>query len=150
LSEDCNETIRQALASSGRRWTPQREAVFAALLRAGDSHPTAEDVFRSVQPDVPRISLATVYNALEALTESGLVTRLAGTDGSARFDARHDRHYHLRCLRSGRVADLETQYDPELVDKLDPKLAERLKSQGFNLTGYRLELVGYYDEEPTP
>ena len=41
------------------------------------------------------------------------------------------------------VHDLPTRFDPELIAKLDPDLAENLKRQGFQVTGYRLELVGY-------
>ncbi len=82
------------------------------------------------------------------LTASGLATKLAaGGDGSARYDARGDHHYHLRCLRSGAVEDLPTPFDPDLIAKLDPNLTQNLQRQGFRVTGYRLELVGYFDEE---
>ena len=64
--------------------------------------------------------------------------------GSARYDARSERHY-LRCLRSGSVQDLPTPFDPGLIDKLDPGLTQQLEQQGFRVTGYRLEIVGYYD-----
>ena len=75
----------------------------------------------------------------------GLATKLtAGTGGnSARYDARRDLHYHFRCLRSGTVHDLPTRFDPDLIAKLDPGLHQDLSRQGFQVTGYRLELVGY-------
>jgi Fe2+ or Zn2+ uptake regulation protein len=111
-----------------------------------DHHPTAEDVYRRVKDAVPSISLATVYKALDALVDSGLATRLVAANGSARYDARGDHHYHLRCLRSGVVEDLPTKFDPDLIAKIDPGLAPRLAGQGFHVTGYRLELVGYYEE----
>jgi Fur family transcriptional regulator, peroxide stress response regulator len=136
--------LRAALESAGRRCTPQREAVYAHLSRVAQ-HPTAEEVYQGVKATIPKISLATVYKALEALVASGLATKLTAGDGSARYDARGDRHYHLRCLRSGAVEDLSTPYDPDLIAKLDPGLAEQLEERGFHLTGYRLELVGYYD-----
>ena len=82
----------------------------------------------------------------------GAATRLSATDssGSARYDARSDNHYHFRCLRSGTVHDLPTHFDPHLIDKLDPHLAEELARQGFHVLGYRLELVGYRDGEREP
>lgn len=138
--------LQKALESAGWRCTPQRLAVYDHLCRAAH-HPTAEEVYRSVRATIPNISLATVYKALEALVASGLAAKLAaGGDGSARYDARGDRHYHLRCLRSGAVRDLSTPYDPDLIARLDPALPEALERQGFHLTGYRLELVGYFDE----
>src|SRR5215218_2528978 len=141
------DALRRALESAGWRCTPQRVAVYDHLGRA-EHHPTAEEVYQGVRGDIPRISLATVYKALEALVASGVATKLTAGDGSARYDARSDRHYHVRCLRSGSVHDLPTPYDPDLIAKLDPALTENLQNQGFRVTGYRLELIGYFDGEP--
>lgn len=140
-------TPREALEAAGLRCTQQRLAVYDHLLRFEPHHPTADEVYRAVQSEIPRISLATVYKALDALERGGLVSRLTAVDGSARYDARADRHYHLRCLRTGEVRDLPTDFDPELVERLDPELRERLRSQGFEVTGYRLELLGFFREE---
>lgn len=141
------EALRTVLETAGWRCTPQRLAVYGHLARA-DHHPTAEEVFHGVRTEIPRISLATVYKALEALVACGLATKLTEGDGSARYDARSEQHYHLRCLRSGSVLDLPTPYDPDLIAKLDPGLTRSLKDQGFQVTGYRLELVGYFEGEP--
>jgi len=140
------DALRDTLEGAGWRCTPQREAVYGYLCRDGQ-HPTVEEVCRGVRDDLPSISLATVYKALEALEAAGLATKLAadGT-GPARYDARADHHYHVRCLKTGRVEDLPTAYDPDLVAKLDPDLAARLDAMGFRLRGYRLELVGDFDE----
>ncbi len=137
--------LRADLEACGCRCTPQRLAVYVFLVRSGH-HPTAEEVFRDVRRTVPRISLATVYKALEAFVACGRATKLTAGDGSARYDARSDRHYHARCLRSGSLHDLATPYDPHLIDKLDPGLMERLRLRGFLVTGYRLELVGFFED----
>jgi Fe2+ or Zn2+ uptake regulation protein len=145
--------LRAALDASGWRYTRQRQAVYDFLCGAAPHHhPTAEEIFSGVRQLIPHISLATVYKALEALEASGVVTRLTGESGrdSARFDARAERHYHLRCLRSGQVEDLPTPYDADLLTKLDPHLADTLEQKGFHLTGYRLELVGYFEGENGP
>jgi Fe2+ or Zn2+ uptake regulation protein len=141
------DRLRSALEAAGWRCTPQRAAVYTHLDRA-DDHPTAEELYQGVKRTIPKISLATVYKALDALVDSGLATKLTAVDGTARYDARSDHHYHLRCLRSGAVQDLSTPFDPGLIDKLDPNLAHDLERQGFHVTGYRLELVGYYDDDP--
>lgn len=141
------DALRAALEAAGWRCTPQRLAVYDDLARA-EHHPTAEEVYQAVRAVLPKISLATVYKALEALVASGVAAKLAAADGSARYDARSDGHYHLRCLRSGSVQDLPTPFDPDLIEKLDPYLTQSLRLQGFRVTGYRLELVGYFDGEP--
>ena len=142
-----HDDLRSALEAAGWRCTTQRLAVYDQLSRA-EHHPTAEEVYQGVRLIIPKISLATVYKALEALVASGVATKLTAGDESARYDARSDHHYHLRCLRSGSVHDLPTPFDPDLIAKLDPALMQTLRQQGFQVTGYRLELVGFYDREP--
>jgi Fe2+ or Zn2+ uptake regulation protein len=85
-----------------------------------------------------------VYKALEALVDTGLAARITNGGGAARYDARSEAHYHLRCERTGEVRDLPLPYDPHLIDKLAPELAELLRQQGFEVTGHRLELVGHF------
>jgi Fur family peroxide stress response transcriptional regulator len=141
------ETLRLRLESAGRRPTPQRLAVYGQLCRDG-GHPTAEDVYRGVRASLPRISLATVYKALETLVGCGMVRKLAAEDGSARYDARGEDHYHFRCLTTGAVYDLPTPFDPDLIARLDPRLKLDLERRGFHITGYRLELVGHAGDGP--
>jgi Fur family transcriptional regulator, peroxide stress response regulator len=135
--------LRRALDDAGWRFTRQRAAVFD-YLRSVESHPTAEEVYTSVRRRLPRISLATVYKALEALVGCRLASKFTSGDGPARYDCRRDAHYHLRCLRTGQIRDLNTPFDPHLLDKLDPQLVDSLHRQGFEVTDYRLELLGHF------
>jgi Fur family transcriptional regulator, peroxide stress response regulator len=136
--------LRAIVETAGLRCTPQRLAVYQHLCNSAE-HPSAEIVFHAVRAQIPKISLATVYKALEALVAVGVATKLSAGLGvtRARYDARRDEHYHFRCLRSGTVHDLPTQFDPDLIAKLDPSLQDDLSRHGFRVTGYRLELVGY-------
>jgi Fur family transcriptional regulator, peroxide stress response regulator len=137
-------SLRLLLEQAGLRCTPQRLAVYDQLC-SRDHHPTAEEVCQAVRSTLPRISLATVYKALESLVAVGAATKLKAGVGqnSARYDARCDLHYHFRCLRTGIVFDLPTSFDHELITKLDPELADYLKQHGFEVMGYHLELLGY-------
>lgn len=137
------EGARQVLEAHGCRYTKQRAAVYEYLVRAQD-HPTAEQVYRAVRLRMPQLSLATVYKALEALADSGLANKLTNGDGSARYDCRREPHYHLRDLSTGEVCDLPVAFDPALLEKLDEKLVERLNQSGFEVTGYRLEVLGRF------
>jgi Fur family peroxide stress response transcriptional regulator len=146
VAGSCTEVeLRQALESAGWRYTRQRAAVYE-YLRAAESHPTAEQVYLAVRERIPNISLATVYKALEALVHAGLAVKLARTDGPAHYDSRRDCHYHLRCLKTGEVHDLAVPFDPHLLEKLDPSLAEVLRREGFQVTDYRLELLGHFQD----
>ncbi len=143
-----HQSLHTALEEAGLRCTPQRLAVYDILIQAVH-HPTAEDVYQAVRSSIPRISLATVYKSLEAMVAIGVVTKLSAGIGDtrARYDARRDLHYHFRCLRTGTVQDLPTRFDPDLVAKLDPRLADYLHRQGLQVTGYRLELIGYQEPD---
>lgn len=148
--------LRAALESAGCRFTRQRAAVFN-YLKSVHTHPTAEDVFTAVRPVVPSISLATVYKSLEALVACKLAAKLAFGEGPARYDCRTDHHFHLRCLKTGQVRDLDASSSGDLghlgdiddlgdtLGKLDPHLLENLKQAGFKVTDYRLELLGYFE-----
>ena len=141
------EQLRQALESAGWRFTRQRAAVFD-YLSSVESHPTAEEVCDAVRRRLPRISLATVYKALEALVECRLADKLTANEGPARYDCHSEAHYHLRCLKTGKVCDLPTPYDPHLIEKLDPDLLADLRRQGFQVMGYRLEVIGQFQNQP--
>jgi Fe2+ or Zn2+ uptake regulation protein len=146
VSATGDEALRRALEQAGWRFTRQRAAVYAHL-RSVDSHPTAEQVFAAVRQDMPHISLATVYKALEALVSAGVAARLADDAGPARYDGRSEAHYHMRCEGTGEIRDLPLPYDPQLLDKMAPELVESLRQQGFEITGHRLELVGHFRKE---
>src|SRR5437879_1596848 len=137
--------LRLALEKAGWRFTRQRAAVYA-YLRSVATHPTAEQVYLAVREDVPNISLATVYKALEALVEVKLAAKLADAEGPSRYDCRSENHYHLRCVKTGQVRDLPLPYDPDLPVKLAPQLVDELRRQGFEITGHRLELFGRYTD----
>ena len=142
--DDDRLDAQTVLEAAGVRRTRQRLAVFEQLRRAAPHHPTAEELYRAARAEVPNLSLATVYKALDALDDAGLVVKLNNADGTARYDARDDRHYHLRCLKTGDVKDLPVRFDDDLLGRIDPGLVEALRAEGFRVTGYRLEVVGYY------
>jgi len=140
-----SEEVRRALEAAGCRYTKQRAAVLACL-RATDRHPTVDEVYQTVRQRRPTISLATVYTALEALVEARLATKHVGEDIRARYDGRGENHYHVCDTSTGELRDLPIPYDPELLEKLDPRLVERLADAGFRVTGYRLEVLGRYEQ----
>ena len=145
LPASTEAAVRRALEAAGCRYTTQRGAVFDYLASVS-THPTVEEVFRAVRRRQPRISLATVYNALEALVAARLAARLIGGDGAARYDCRSEDHYHLRDVATGEIRDLPLDFDPNLLAKLDPALVEKLAGTGFQVTGYRLEVLGHFAE----
>jgi len=126
--------LREVLGASGQRYTEQRAAVYR-YLRSTTNHPTADDVFTAVRAEIPDISLATVYKALETLVGCDLAVKLAYADGSARYDGRTDPHPHARCVHCGSVVDVPGRLDPVTLGGIGAV-------DGFRVEGYRLELLG--------
>jgi Fur family peroxide stress response transcriptional regulator len=86
--------------------TKHRETVLTVVQSSKD-HPTARQVFeRSLRKD-PRLSMATVYNSLNFLTEGGYVRRVdSGGDGT-RYDGILAHHDHLICRQCGSIEDVD-------------------------------------------
>ena len=128
----------------GLRSTPQRRAVYDALY-ATTSHPTADELFRQVRQSMPGISLATVYNCLEAFCRAGLAMKLPGNGAAVRYDARVDNHLHMCCEKSGAVRDVPDNLGSRLLDHLPPDVLERIETDlGFKVRQVQIELVGEY------
>jgi Fe2+ or Zn2+ uptake regulation protein len=95
-----------ALRRAGYRVTPQRLVIHRTLVELG-RHVGAEELLAAVGRQLPNVSLPTVYSALEALEDAGLVRRVSAGQGRALYDARPADHHHLVCRRCGAVEDLD-------------------------------------------
>ena len=100
------EAIKRSLEGGGLRCTPLRYAVMACL-REHTGHPTAAEIFETVNRLDPRSSRATTYNNLRDLVQAGLVREVAVEGRAARFDAKGVRHHHFICDHCGNVEDME-------------------------------------------
>ena len=109
--KSCDETIHE----NGFRFTPQRREVFDALMARRD-HPTAVEVFMRVKERMPSISLATVYNCLETLTECGLVKQVNLDREPSRYCPNREPHSHFFCTGCHAVADVPLR-KPEQIEK---------------------------------
>src|SRR6185369_13093807 len=118
--------IRELLGSCGLRCTSQRELIYSALM-ASKQHPTAEELHTSVSKltESGGISLATVYNALDAFTRHGLARRIAPTTGGSaaafRYDADVSNHAHT-ILPDGSMRDLPLELSQRILAHLPPEL----------------------------
>jgi Fur family transcriptional regulator, peroxide stress response regulator len=110
-----SDALAQRLANSGLRSTPQREVVYNVLLKKRD-HPTADDVHSRVRAELPGISLATVYNCLEALVQCNLVRSVNFERGPTRFCPNLKPHAHFHDESSGQTHDIDLP--PGLLEKV--------------------------------
>ena len=99
-------TIAEELRGAGLRVTAARAALLDAV-RAGD-HLGVEAIAAGVRDRIGQVSLQAVYDALNALTQAGLVRRIEPAGSPARYEGRlRDNHHHLVCRSCGSVADVD-------------------------------------------
>lgn len=99
------ENISAVFKEKKLKLTPQRIAVYKYLCSTNE-HPSAETIYKALQPDYPTMSLATVYKTLKTLTEVNLIQELNVGEGSFRYDATISAHPHIQCLNCGKVDDI--------------------------------------------
>src|SRR3954447_26729373 len=89
-----------ALRAAGYRVTPQRLMIHSTLVGLG-RHVGAEELLEAVERRLPNVSLPTVYSALDALEDAGLVRRVSAGQGRALYDAPPPHPHHPLPPRRG-------------------------------------------------
>ena len=114
-----------------QRFSQQRERIYQAV-QMSDEHPSAQMVYDALRPELPRLSLGTVYRNLHQMAQEGRLRELEGS--VTRFDAVLSAHTHIRCVRCGQVADLALPYDLSLD--------QEAVGNGWAVTGHELVFNG--------
>lgn len=112
--------------------TPQRLAILR-YLEGNKEHPSAEQIYKSVQKQFPTMSFATVYNTLEALKNIGNVQELKIDPSKKRYDPDMSNHHHLICKKCKSILDIYKDFEISLPDDL---------SGGFDILGNNIEFYG--------
>lgn len=101
------QTKHDPKKAAGTRFkrTPQRLAILD-YLQGNTSHPSAEDIYRAVSRKYQSMSLATVYNTLNAFTQAGTLRELTIDPERKRYDPDTTNHHHLICVLCGKIADI--------------------------------------------
>jgi Fur family ferric uptake transcriptional regulator len=116
------------------RATIQRTTILDAV-KAGNDHPTAEQIHARIRRWLPRVSLGTVYRNLSFLNHLGLIRQVSLAGEPARYDGNVGSHDHARCVHCGRIEDVAL----ELQQNLEALVAEET---GYEVGGHRIEFVG--------
>ena len=96
----------QILRDHGVQVTAQRIAVLQAV--AARPHATADVVAEMARGEIGAISKQSVYDALSALVDAGIVRRIEPAGSAARYETRvGDNHHHLVCRGCGGVVDVD-------------------------------------------
>ncbi len=110
------DAIVSKLKSKNLKITPQRLAIYNFLYNT-TAHPSAENIFKSVEKQYPSMSLATVYKTLDTLKKSLLISEINVGEDSYRYDANTEPHPHIICEECKEVADIKNVKTTEALRK---------------------------------
>lgn len=105
------------------------------FINASNAHWDAEELARALAGAGQAIGIATVYRALSALDEAGLIERIE-FGGRKRYERAGKQHHdHLLCTGCGRIEEF---FEPQ-IELLQEKIAD---SRSFRMTGHQLMIFG--------
>lgn len=127
--------MKSALRERGVSVTPRRAKLLEVLLDS-EAHPTVGEIHEGVRRYFPSTSLATIYNTIELLKDTGQVLELEFSGASNRYDGRRPlSHAHVVCLRCEKIEDLDSVEVDEPFDDVS-------KATGYQILRRRVDYYG--------
>ena len=122
------------LKSLSMKATKKRIMILESV-RTSPSPVTAEDIYEKLSQSLD-ISLSTVYRALNAMSDKGIIIKAVRQDGKTYFHFNDHQHKHeLICSVCHRSVDVEDCP----FDEISRKIAQKT---GFVITGHNMEFTG--------
>jgi Fur family iron response transcriptional regulator len=113
--------VNEMLQAAGLRPTRQRMALGWLLFGKGARHLTAEMLYEEATLAKVPVSLATVYNTLNQLTDAGLLRQVSVDGTKTYFDTNVSAHHHFYLEHNHELVDIS---DPHLMLSRMPEVPE--------------------------
>ena len=117
-----------------QRNTVQRQIVLDAFKKL-NTHPTVDDVYKTIHADHPSISKMTVYRNLRQLAAIGIIRQVALSDGLERYDQRTSQHCHFKCKNCGSILDVDLEYITGINDAVQIKYGVQVDEHDVVFSG---------------
>ena len=118
-----------------RKHSRKRDAILDCL-RTTRCHPSADWIFGQLKPQIPDLSLGTVYRNLAMFKQEGTIISVGVVDGLERFDYNVTPHSHLVCCRCGSVVDVDDlEFPRELLQLAEEETGGRVEGWNLQFTG---------------
>lgn len=127
--QDFKELLRQ----KGYRATPGRITLLELLWREKEPLTVAEIKTRMGS----KLDTVTLYRALEALFQKGIIRRVDLAHGHAHYELEQEHHHHLVCTDCGKLEDIEVR-EMEKAGENVLKTSKQFKS----IYSHELEFFG--------
>jgi Fur family transcriptional regulator, peroxide stress response regulator len=110
--------LKEELSRKGIRASYQRMRVLGYLYQS-NSHPTADEIYQHLSPEIPSLSRTTIYNILGVFVKAGLIRTVGIEDDEKRFDLVLSNHGHFKCEACGAITDFEIDIDSIPINGLN-------------------------------
>ena len=90
----------------------KRDAILSCI-KGTHVHPSADWVYAQLKPQIPDLSIGTVYRNLALFKKQGLIVSVGTVNGAERFDANTLSHVHFFCTECDSVLDMPQIKVPE-------------------------------------
>jgi len=104
------EFLTKTLTDRGIRPSYQRIKVLEYLYRKG-GHPTVDEIFRALSPEIPSLSKVTIYNTIHTFVDAGLARLVDIDDSEMRYDVTLSNHGHFLCESCGTIFNFSVDID---------------------------------------
>jgi len=128
-SEQGMERFKELLRSKDMKATPQRMAVHEAMMALVHASADRVATYISENSDA-NVTVTSVYNILNQLTELGIYAKRASKDNRMYFDLIADNHVHLYDEVNHEYMDFDDRGLLEMVEKA---------MKGRKVKGYRID-----------
>lgn len=139
-----NKDLYRQFKGSGYRITKARSKILDVLSRSS-KHMSVDDIYMAVKSKGESVGITTIYRALDSLAKSGIVRKMALTDGRTHYEFIDEKisghHHHLICRNCMRVTDYSNFANEEvkLIKKIE-KIVSRVHK--FKIDDHQLSFTG--------
>ena len=102
-------------------------------------HATADEIYNELVKEHPHISRGTVYRNLQRLSDLGEIRKREIPGSADRIDHICSNHYHAKCVKCGRVFDVDMEYKADLEKSIKD-------THGFLFNGHDIVFRGICSE----
>ena len=127
---------RELLNAAGLRSTSQR-ALILDVIRRGQGHLDADEVYQKARKKHPRLSLSTVYRTLQTLKELGLIEEVHFDETHHHYEIKPaTAHHHLVCAGCGKIVEFECPLSEKMKEDVSREHNFAVINTEVRMTGY--------------
>ncbi len=129
------ENFKEILKEKNLKVSSARIMIMEKLAQA-QAHFSAEELFQTLTPTLPGLSLATVYKNLEDMRQAGLLRLVTSANQIKKYEWERGDHFHL--VTENKITDME---DQQLFEEVKSLISQSLKGK-FQIEGLDIQIFG--------